>query len=107
VYIRRERKKEMEERRTRKSFDEEFKLSAVKMVLEGNKRLSAVARDLGIASNTLQNWKRKYVEDKEKQEDEGTIDMAEYKRVLKENKVLKEQREILKKAVEFFSQYEK
>ena len=96
-----------EERRTRRSFEEEFKLSAVKMVLEGKRSLSDIARDLGIAQNTLQNWKKKYLKESSKQEDGTTVDMAEYKRVLKENAVLKEQRDILKKAVTFFSQHEK
>lgn len=98
----------MEEKRRRKSFDKEFKLSAVKMVLEGNQSLSSVARDLGIADNTLQNWKKKYLEAKrEPTENEISIDMAEYKRLLKENKKLREQRDILKKAVAYFSQEEK
>jgi len=95
----------MEEKRRRKSFDKEFKLSAVKLVLEGNQSLSSVARDLGIADNTLQNWKKKYLEtNRELTEDELKIDKAEYKRLLRENKILKEERDILKKAIGYFSQ---
>lgn len=48
-------------KRTRRTFDKEFKLSAVKMVVEQNQSVSSVARDLGIASNTLQNWKKDYL----------------------------------------------
>jgi len=95
----------MEEKRRRKSFDKEFKLSAVKLVLEGNQSLSSVARDMGIADNTLQNWKKKYLEtNRELTEDELKIDKAEYKRLLRENKILKEERDILKKAIGYFSQ---
>jgi transposase len=97
----------MEESRKRRSFDKDFKLSAVRMVIEGNQSLSSVARDLGIAENTLQNWKKKYLKENAKQKNETAVDMAEYKRVLKENAILKEQRDILKKAVTFFSQHEK
>lgn len=97
----------MESGRKRRSFDKDFKLSAVKMVVEGKQSLSSVARDLDIAENTLQNWKKKYLKDSTKQKDETVVDLGEYKRVLKENAVLKEQRDILKKAVTFFSQYEK
>jgi transposase len=95
----------MEEKRRRKRFDKEFKLSAVKLVLEGKQSLSTVARDLGIAGNTLQNWKKKYLEtNREPTEDELKIDKAEYKRLLRENKILKEERDILKKAIGYFSQ---
>jgi transposase len=97
----------MEEKRKRKSFDKEFKISAVKMVVEGNQSLSSVARDLGIADNTLQNWKKKYLEGNSKTGEETVVDMAEYKRLVRENRKLREQRDILKKAVAYFSQEEK
>lgn len=97
----------MEERRKRKHFDKEFKISAVKMVVEGKQSISSVARDLGIADNTLQNWKNKYLKDISTPDDNTTVSIAEHKRILKELAMVKEQRDILKKAVGFFSQYEK
>ena len=97
----------MEERRKRKHFDKEFKISAVKMVIEGKQSISSVARDLGIADNTLQNWKNKYLKEISATDDKTTVSMSEHKRILKELAMVKEQRDILKKAVGFFSQYEK
>jgi transposase len=97
----------MEEKQKRKRFDKEFKISAVKMVLEGSQSLSSVARDLGIADNTLQNWKKKYLQENNKTTEEPVVDMAEYKRLVRENRKLREQRDILKKAVAYFSQEEK
>ena len=97
----------MEEKRNRRTFDKDFKISAVKMVIEGKQSLSSVARDLGIAENTLQNWKNKYLKEITPNEDKTTVDMAEYKRVLKENAMLKEQCAILKKAAVYFSQHDK
>ncbi len=95
----------MEEKRKRKSFDKEFKISAVKMVLEGKESLSSIARDLGIADNTLQLWKKKYLEqNREPVEEEFVFDRTEYKRLIKENKRLREERDILKKAIGYFSQ---
>lgn len=97
------------EKRIRRTFDKEFKVSAVKMVLEGKESLLKVARDLGISNNTLRNWKKSYEEDKtntfpgkgyQKPED------AEITSLRKELVKVKEQRDILKKAVAFFSQYE-
>jgi transposase len=97
----------MEERRTRRTFDKEFKVSTVKLLLDGKQSISSVARDIGIAENTLHNWKKQYLKENTKQKDDSVVDIAEYKRVLKENAILKEQRDILKKAVTFFSQHEK
>lgn len=94
----------MEEKRKRKRFDKEFKISAVKLVLEEKQSLSSVARDLGIADNTLQVWKRNYMEENTRVNEDLAVDMAEYKRLIRENRVLKEERDILKKAIGYFSQ---
>ena len=97
-------------KRTRRNFDKEFKISAVRMVIEGKESLMKVSRDLGISNNTLRNWKKAYEENKsntfpgkgyQKPED------AELIMLRKENAKLREQRDILKKAVTFFSQNEK
>lgn len=90
----------------RKTYDKEFKLSAVKMVLEEGISAAQVSRDLGINENSLHNWKKKYLEDKEnafpgkgrlKPEDE------ELRRLQKELKTVKMERDILKKAMAFFA----
>jgi transposase len=94
----------MEERQKRKRFDKEFKISAVKMVLEGKQSLSSIARDLGIADNTLQVWKKNYLRENTKGDETEVVDMAEYRRALREIRVLKEERDILKKAIGYFSQ---
>jgi transposase len=100
----------LEEKRTRRSFDKEFKTQAVKMVVEGGEPLRKVAGDLGISENTLHNWKRAYLSDKvnsfpgkgyQKPED------AEITRLRKELAKVTEQRDFLKKAVVFFTQNEK
>lgn len=90
----------------RKTYDKEFKLSAVKMVVEEGLSAAQVSRDLGINENSLHNWKKKYLEDKEnafpgkgrlKPEDE------ELRRLQKELKTVKMERDILKKAIAFFA----
>jgi transposase-like protein len=42
-------------KRIRRTFDKEFKLSAVKLVVEQKQNVSILARDPGTASSTLQN----------------------------------------------------
>jgi transposase len=96
----------MVERQPRRSFDKEFKLSAVKLVLESEKSVESIASELGVSSNTLFNWKRKYLEDAKnafpgkgrmKPEDE------ELRRVKKELLRVTMERDILKKAIAYFA----
>jgi len=93
----------------RKTYDKEFKLSAVKMIIEGGMSTAQVSRDLGVNENSLHNWKKKYLEDREnafpgkgrmKPEDE------EIRKLQKELRRVTMERDILKKAVAFFSKQE-
>ena len=90
----------------RRKYDKEFKVQAVKLLLESGKTTNEIADDLGISSGNLRRWKREYREDAEnafpgkgrlKPEDEPP------RRLKKENEDLKQEREILKKALAIFS----
>jgi transposase len=41
---------------TRRMFDEDFKIGAVRIVRESGKPIAQVARELGINEGTLGNW---------------------------------------------------
>jgi transposase len=90
----------------RNSYDKQFKLSAVKMIVEGGMRVSQVSRDLGINENSLHKWKRDYLSDQQnafpgkgkmKPEDE------EFRRIEKELRRVQMENEILKKAIGYFT----
>ena len=53
----------MSERKIRKRYDREFKLSAVKLVLDSGRSVVSIASELGISENALFIWKKKYLED--------------------------------------------
>jgi transposase len=100
----------MEESKGYRKHDRQFKEEAVKLVTEGNRPVAEVARGLGIHENLLRTWKKKYKEDPTgsfpgkghlKSQDE------EFKRLQRENANLKEDREILKKALAIFSKHPK
>jgi transposase len=91
---------------TRKTYDKEFKISAVKLILEGGKSTASVARDLGVNENSIHNWKRAYLSDQEnslpgkghqKPEDE------ELRKLRKELRDVIMERDILKKAIDYFT----
>jgi len=86
----------------KKRFDQDFKISAVKMVTEGGHKAAEVARSLGIHANQLYNWKRKFSEQGDKAfPGKGNLtELAALRRKLRDVEM---ERDILKKAVGIFS----
>lgn len=90
----------------RKTYSKEFKINAVRMVTEEKRKISEVARDLGIHENQVYRWRTKYSEGKEESfPGNGKLKSTdEYiRRLEQENKRLKDERDILKKATIFFA----
>src|ERR1044071_9824122 len=93
------------ERRKRRSFNEEFKAEAVRLVREGGKSVPQVAKNLDLTDSALRNWV------KQAQVDEGkgpvvaltTAEREELTRLRKENRQLTMERDFLKKAAAFFA----
>ena len=83
----------------------EFREEAVRLVREGGKSIGAVAKDLGIADQSLRNWVKQSDLDTGRLTDGLTTEeRVELRRLRRENRVLREEREILKKAAAFFAQ---
>lgn len=89
----------------RRTFSREYKLEAVKKVVELGLSYCQVARDLGIRDNLIHSWRKAF-------EADGTLQAevlnspsmeAELRRLREENRRLKMEREILKKATAFFA----
>lgn len=92
----------MGQKRTYKQYSKEFKEEAVSLVLEQGYSVPEAAKSLGIATNILYRWKDKIESQKEGKtlsEDERD----ELKRLRKEVKNLRMEKEILKKASAFFA----
>lgn len=92
--------------RERKTYDREFKLSAVKMITEGGMKLSEVSRDLGVNENSLHKWKKDYLSDQQNAfPGKGKMkpEEEELRRLEKELKRVKQENEILKKAIGYFT----
>jgi len=92
----------MSQKRSYKQYPKEFKDEAVALVLEQGYSVPEAAKSLGIAANMLYRWKELHeqqAEGKALVEDERD----ELKRLRKENKELRMEKEILKKASAFFA----
>lgn len=97
----------MEGRKYRK-FDREFKLEAVRLATEGGRGVAEVARSLDIHENLLRKWKAQFSDDPEGSfPGKGRLkpEEEELRRLQRENASLKEDREILKKALAIFSKH--
>jgi transposase len=90
---------------TRKEYSKEFKDEAVKLLRSSGKKSLEIANDLGITRNNLLRWNREFLE-KERENITVTInpeDHEEIKKLKKEMLILKQERDILKKALGIFS----
>ncbi len=96
----------MAKKQKRQRFTQEFKIDAVKLVIEQGYSANEVSRRLGVNQTSVSRWVREYRQDNEPPLKGGATrnDLeAEVKRLRKENKRLQMEREILKKAAAFFA----
>jgi transposase len=92
--------------KTRKSYSKEFKLDAVSLVTEQNYNIAEAARSLGISANMLGRWlKEQELEGAHAFRGNGklTPEQEEIRQLRAENKRLRMEKEILKKATVFFA----
>ena len=92
----------------RKRYSEEFKEQAVGLAREASrsgKGIEPVARDLGVHPNTLRAWVRDddFAHAGDGKNTQGLEPKDELEQLRKENRLLKMEREILKKAAAFFA----
>ena len=91
-------------RRPRRRFDDEFKAQAVRLGLDEGKSMGSVARDLDLTKTALSAWvKRARADRSHGKTGLTTAERDELARLRRENRVLREEREILKKAAAFFA----
>ncbi len=95
---------------TRRKYDAEFKRETVRLLVQGGRKIADLARDMGIHQNVLRKWRQQYLKDSEhafpgkghlRPEDE------EIRRLKRELTDVKEERDILKKALAIFSKHPK
>ena len=86
-------------RRARRQFTDEFKASAVRLVLDEGKSVGAAARDLDRTETALREWVRRAQGDRTQgRTGLTTAERDELARLRKENRELRTERDILKKS---------
>jgi transposase len=100
-----EDKSEQGQKRPRRRFTEEFKAGAVRLVLMEGRSINGASTDLGVHAASLSRWVEQSRADhgKSKRGTLTTEEKEELTRLRKENRELRLEREILKKAAAFFA----
>ena len=93
-----------------KKYSKEFKDSTVQLIINNNESVAKISKDMDIHSKTLYAWVTAYKKDHnipirnlEKSNTLKESESEELKRLRRENKILKQERDILKKATAYFA----
>jgi len=93
-------------KKSRRTYSREFKVEAVRLLETSGKSASQVERDLGIGKGNLWRWKRELAADSDNAfpgQGRLTAEQERLRQLERENEVLRQERDILKKAVAIFS----
>jgi len=87
-----------------RQYTDEFREEAVGLVLESKSRVAEIARDMGVSVWTLRGWVKKYrVKSRLGQPRRAETVEEENRRLKRELAVLRQERDILKKAAAYFA----
>ena len=88
----------------RKQYSSEFKREAVRLVTEGGLSIAQAARDLGLNDNMVSRWKKEAEQNGQRAfPGQGHPQDEELSRLRREVEILRQEREVLKKAISIFS----
>ena len=93
---------------TRRQYTAEFKRGAVALVMEQGYTITAAARNLGITPKLLSRWKGEQQQQREAAfpgQGHQTPEHAELRQLREDNRRLRMERDILKKATAFFASH--
>lgn len=90
--------------KSRAPYAPEFRAEAVRLIRNSGKPMAQIARELDVTSETLRIWmKQADIDDGQRHDGLTTDETEEVRRLRREIKVLREEREILVKAATFFA----
>jgi len=89
--------------RDRRYFSPEFKAETVELVRTSGKSIPQICSDLDLTETTVRNWVRQAEVDAGDREGLSSSERDELRRLRAENKTLKMERDLLKKAAAFFA----
>ena len=90
-----------------KKYSDEFKRDVLAMAAEGTRSVAQLERDLDITPGLVYKWQQRYrVNGETLQASDDRAEQAELRRLRRELEIVKQERDILKKAIQVFSRGE-
>jgi len=89
--------------RLRRSFTPEFKAHTVELARTSGKSVGEICRDLDLTETAVRRWLAQADVDAGQRDGLTTAEREELSRLRRENRVLRDERDILKKAAAFFA----
>jgi transposase len=86
-----------------KPYPEEFKREAVELLRSSGRPLAQIARELGVSTESLRLWRKQAEIDRGEREGLTSEEREELRRLRHENRILKQERDLLVKAAAFFA----
>jgi transposase len=91
------------DRRQRRSFTRQFKAEVVALVAQGDRTLPAICRELDLSETAVRRWVAQAAIDAGERDGLTTEEREELRRLRREVRVLRTERDILKRAATFFA----
>ncbi len=88
---------------TRPPYPPQFKEEAIRLMRSSEKPLARISRELDVSEQTLRNWRKQQEIDEGEREGLTTEERVELSKLRREVKVLRQEKEILRKATAFFA----
>lgn len=92
-----------EQKATRRQFSTEFKAETVALIRNSGKTVAQVCRDLDLSESAVHRWLAQAEIDDGRRDGLTTAERQELTQLRRENRVLREERDILKKAAAYFA----
>ena len=90
-----------------RTYTREFKLEVLELHANSGKSMAQIERELDLGSTSISRWKKEFEQEGKKAfpgKGNFTAEQAEIRRLKKELEIVRQERDILKKAVAIFSQ---
>ncbi len=94
----------------RKIYNREFKLEAVRLITEKGYSIAEASRNLGVEYSVLRRWKKQLADDPQNAfpgKEQLKVSDQELRALQRELERVKEERDILKKALAYFAEDQK